>query len=120
MIRQVDAHLEDLAFSKALQSIWEVVSAGNKYIDETAPWAMAKDPAQKGRLSTVMYCLMESQRIVYFMLSAFMPRTAAKGLNYLGWHEAPDDAALKWGELKAGTEVVKAEALFPRIEEKAE
>ena len=120
MIRQVDAHLEDLAFSKALQSIWEVVSAGNKYIDETAPWAMAKDPAQKDRLATVMYCLMESQRIVYFILSAFMPRTAAKGLDYLGWHEAPNEAALKWGELKAGTEVIKAEALFPRIEEKAD
>jgi methionyl-tRNA synthetase len=120
MIRQVDAHLDDLAFSKALQSIWEVVSAGNKYIDETAPWAMAKDPAQKDRLATVMYCLMESQRIVYFILSAFMPRTAAKGLGYLGWHEAPNEAALKWGELKAGTEVIKAEALFPRIEEKAE
>jgi len=120
MVRQVDTHLDELSFSKALQSIWEVVSAGNKYIDETAPWALAKDEAQKDRLATVMYCLLESQRIVYFIISAFMPQTAVKGLGYLGWNEAPDENGLRWGGLKPGTQVIKAEALFPRIEEKAE
>lgn len=120
MVRQVDAHLDELSFSKALQSIWEVVSAGNKYIDETAPWTLAKDEAQKDRLATVMYCLLESQRIVYFIISAFMPQTAEKGLGYLGWNEAPDENGLRWGGLKPGTQVIKAEALFPRIEEKAE
>lgn len=120
MVRQVDTHLDELSFSKALQSIWEVVSAGNKYIDETAPWTLAKDEAQKDRLATVMYCLLESQRIVYFIISAFMPQTAVKGLGYLGWNEAPDENGLRWGGLKPGTQVIKAEALFPRIEEKAE
>ena len=120
MVQQVDGHLEDLAFSKALQAIWEVISAGNKYIDETAPWVLAKDPAQRQRLSTVMYYMLESQRIVYFLLSAFMPKTAEKGLGYLGVSEAPDEQGLAWGGLKAGSHVAKAEALFPRIEEKAE
>ena len=120
MVLKVDANLEELAFSKALQSIWEVISAGNKYIDETAPWTLAKDPAQKERLATVMYCLLESQRIVYFIVSAFMPQTAAKGLGYLGWNAAVDEAGLKWGGLKAGTRIIKAEALFPRIDEKTE
>ena len=120
MVAQVDGHLEDLAFSKALQSIWEVISAGNKYIDETAPWVLAKDPAQKERLATVMYYMLESQRIVYFLLSAFMPKTSEKGLGYLGWTAAPDDQGLAWGGLKAGTAIAKAEALFPRIEEKGE
>jgi methionyl-tRNA synthetase len=118
MVVQVEANIEELAFSKALQNIWEVVSAGNKYIDETAPWSLAKDPEQRERLATVMYCLLESQRIVYFLLAAFMPKTAVKALCYLGWEEAPTDSGFVWGGLKAGTAVVKAEALFPRIEGK--
>ena len=116
MVAQVETNMEELAFSKALQNIWEVVSAGNKYIDETAPWALAKDSGQRERLATVMYCLLESQRIVYFLLSAFMPKTAARALNYLGWEEAPTETGFAWGALKAGTVVIKAEALFPRIE----
>lgn len=118
MVEQVDTNLNELAFSRALQSIWEVISAGNKYIDETAPWALAKDPSQKERLATVMYCMLESQRIIYFLLSPFMPKTAAKGLSYLGWQGTPDEAGLGWGGLEAGTMIVKAEPLFPRIEEK--
>lgn len=120
MVAQVEAYMDELAFSKALQAIWEVVSAGNKYIDETAPWTLAKDPAQKERLATVMYSLLESQRVVYFLLAAFMPKTAVKALGYLGWHEAPCEAGFAWGGLKGGTRIVKAEALFPRIEEKGD
>jgi methionyl-tRNA synthetase len=118
MVVQVEANIEELAFSKALQNIWEVVSAGNKYIDETAPWALARDPEQRERLATVMYCLLESQRIVYFLLAAFMPKTATRALCYLGCEEAPTESGFVWGGLKAGTGVVKAEALFPRIEGK--
>ncbi|GFE58156.1 methionine--tRNA ligase [Geobacter sp. AOG1] len=120
MVKQVDTCMDELAFSKALQQIWEVISAGNKYIDATAPWTLAKDPAQKERLATVMYCLLESQRIVHTLLTAFMPRTAAKALAYLNGEQKPTEADLQWGGLKAGTVITKAEALFPRIEEKAE
>jgi methionyl-tRNA synthetase len=118
MVAQVEANMEELAFSKVLQAIWEVVSAGNKYIDETAPWALAKDPGKRERLATIMYSLLESQRIVYLLLSAFIPRTAAKALGYLGWENVPTESGFAWGELKAGTRVIKSEALFPRIEEK--
>jgi methionyl-tRNA synthetase len=120
MVGLVNDCMEELAFSKALQQIWEVISAGNKYIDSTAPWTLAKDPAQKERLATVMYCLIESQRIVHTILSAFIPRTSAKALSYLGWEQPLSEADLKWGGLKAGTAIAKAEALFPRIEEKGE
>ncbi|HEY6838421.1 MAG TPA: methionine--tRNA ligase [Geobacteraceae bacterium] len=120
MVSQVEVHMEELAFSKALQAIWEVVSAGNKYIDETAPWALAKDPALSGRLATVMYCVLESQRIVYVLLSAFMPRTAKKGLAYFGWDKDAEKEDLSWGRLASGTKITKAEPLFPRIEEKGE
>jgi methionyl-tRNA synthetase len=120
MINAVDVQMGELAFSKALQSIWEVISAGNKYIDETAPWILAKDPAMKERLGTVMYCLAESQRLVYSLLAAFMPSTAEKGLGYLGAGYPPAAESLSWGKLTGGTKIVKAEALFPRIEEKGE
>ena len=120
MLKSVDTQMSELAFSKALQSIWEVISAGNKYIDETAPWTLAKDPAQQERLGTVMYCLAESQRLVYSILAAFMPATSAKGLSYLSITAAPDEEALTWGRLAAGATITKAEALFPRIEEKAD
>jgi methionyl-tRNA synthetase len=108
--------MDELAFSKALQSIWEVVSAGNKYIDETAPWTLAKDPAQKGRLATVIYTMLESQRIVYALLTPFMPKTAAKGLGYLGIEGITSENDLAWGGLGTGARITKAEPLFPRIE----
>ncbi|HKZ17091.1 MAG TPA: methionine--tRNA ligase [Geobacteraceae bacterium] len=120
MVRQVETCMEDLAFSKALQAIWEVISAGNKYIDETAPWALAKDPTQQQRLGTVMFCVLESQRVVYNFLSAFMPDTATKGLKYLGWDKEPGEDQLKWGCLQPGTQVTKAEPLFPRIDDKGD
>ncbi len=116
----VDSCLEDLAFSKALQAIWDVISAGNKYIDETAPWTLAKDPDQRDRLATVMYCILESQRIAFHTLSPFMPDTAEKALGYLGWREPASEAGLVWGGLQAETPITKAEALFPRIDEKGD
>src|ERR1039457_4078341 len=102
MVRQVEEQMDELAFSKALQAIWEVVSAGNKYIDETAPWSLAKDLSLQERLSTVMYHILESQRIIYILLSSFMPKTAAKGLGYLGWNGAATEDGLKWGWLSEG------------------
>ena len=120
MVQQVERHLDDLAFSKALQSIWEVIAAGNKYIDDTAPWALAKDPAHKERLGTIMYCMLESQRITHSLLAAFMPTTAAKALSCLGMAGAEGEAAFTWGLLAPGTVVQKAEPLFPRIETKEE
>jgi len=117
MITTVEGCMGDLAFSKALQAIWEVISAGNKYIDESAPWTLAKDPALKDRLATVMYCLLESQRIVHIILSAFLPATAEKALTSLGCcGEERSLVGLAWGGLKDGTVIAKAEALFPRIE----
>jgi len=118
MIAAVETHMNDLAFSKTLQAIWEVISAGNKYIDESAPWTLAKDPAQQERLATVMYCLLESQRIVHIILSAFLPATSEKALKSLGYEGAAEKKQLAWGGLKAGNMITKAEALFPRFEEK--
>jgi methionyl-tRNA synthetase len=116
IVTTVDRLMDEMAFSKALQAIWEVISAGNKYIDDSVPWTLAKDPTQRERLETVMYCLLESQRITHCILSAFMPATAAKALGSLGWKEEITKVGLQWGGLKPGTTITKTEALFPRVE----
>jgi len=118
MVTVVDSCMDELAFSKALQAIWEVISAGNKYIDETAPWALAKDPAQRDRLATVMYCMLESQRMAHSLVAPFMPETARKALTCMGWQQEPVEENLTWGQLAPGTVIDKAEALFPRIDTK--
>jgi methionyl-tRNA synthetase len=118
MVTAVDSSMDELAFSKALQSIWDVISAGNKYIDETAPWTLAKDPAQRVRLATVMYCLLESQRMAHSLITPFMPETAQKALACLGWQHEPVEEHFTWGQLVPGTVIGKAEALFPRIDTK--
>ena len=114
----VDGHMEALAFNKALQAIWELVSAANKYIDDSAPWTLAKDEAQRERLGTVMYNLLEAVRLIGLLVTPFMPDTGAKIGDILGL--APEDQQLdkhdSWGLLKPGTQVEKASPLFPRIE----
>ena len=114
----VDKQMDELAFNKALQSIWELVSAANKYIDDTAPWALAKDESATDRLGTVMYNLLESVRLISLLIDPFMPQTAAKidailGLDPKKLHLEGQDA---WGGLQPGSRVAKAEPLFPRIE----
>ncbi|KIH77358.1 methionyl-tRNA synthetase [Geoalkalibacter ferrihydriticus] len=117
-VKLVDGHMNDMAFNKALQATWELISAANKYIDETAPWALAKDPAQSGRLGTVMYNLLEGTRIIALLINPFMPETAAKIMGILGGEKNDLTFADNevWGGLQAGTIIAKAAPLFPRIE----
>ncbi len=117
-VTTVDKHMDDLAFNKALQSIWELVSAANKYIDDTAPWSLAKDDGQKERLGTVMYNLLESVRLIALFATPFMPSTGEKIMHILGTDPSVvrDDALFEWGGLKAGIKIEKASPLFPRIE----
>ncbi len=113
-----DQQMEEMAFNKALQTVWDLVGAANKYIDDTAPWALAKDPAKKARLGAVMYNLMEAQRLITLLVAPFMPDTAAEILSVLG--ENPQDVSIdgrfEWGRLTPGTAIRKAAPLFPRIE----
>ena len=117
-IVKIDSLLDDLAFNKTLIAIWELISAGNKYIDETAPWALAKDPEQRQRLSTVIYNLLESIRIIALIVAPFMPDTGKNILQILGCDN--ENLSLngqdQWGGLKPGTKIEKAAPLFPRIE----
>jgi methionyl-tRNA synthetase len=114
---KIDELYNDMAFNKILQTIWELISAGNKYIDETAPWALAKDPAQHQRLGTVLYNLLEAQRLIALQIKPFMPETGCQILRQLG---VDPESTLQdndsWGELAAGSKIEKAAPLFPRIE----
>ena len=117
-VRKSDALLDEMAFNKALISIWELISAGNKYIDDTAPWSLAKDPQQQERLGTVMYNLIDSLRVVAGLIVPFMPATAEQILAILGQdtahlHHRAVDFSLR---LLPGIRIEKAAPLFPRIE----
>jgi methionyl-tRNA synthetase len=117
-IADVDQKMDSLAFNKALIAIWELISAGNKYIDDTAPWALAKDPALQDRLGTVMYNLMELQRLIALLVAPFMPESAATILATIGCDSTNTslDGQDSWGQLPPGVTVAKAPPLFPRIE----
>ena len=114
---KVEELMETMQFNTALAQIWKLVSRTNKYIDETAPWVLAKDGNSKGRLAGVMYHLAESLRITAVLIAPFMPTTSKQIFEQLGITEEMGwDSAKTWGSLPVGFKVCKGEALFPRID----
>ena len=113
-----EEQMEKYAFQQALQEVFKVLSRANKYIDETAPWVLAKDPEKKARLASVLYNLLETERICVTLLKPFIPDSAEKFRVMLGVAEDRFcwDDALRWGVLPAGTKVSKGENVFPRID----
>lgn len=116
--KSVDGYMDKTQLNNALAEIFKVVSRANKYIDETAPWVLAKDENNRTRLATVLYNLLETIRIVSTLLSAFMPTTMPWALEQIGADEAAAtyDNADKFGVLPLDVTVKKGEALFPRID----
>ena len=110
--------MENFRFQKALEDIFTVIDRANKFIDENTPWTLAKDEANRARLATVMYDLLETIRICAVLLTPFMPDTAAKVFERIGANDECKtwDSAEKWGVLPADSTVVKGDALFPRID----
>lgn len=120
---KVEEAMDKMLFSVALTEIWKAVSRVNKYIDETMPWVLGKDPDKKERLGTVLYNLAESVRIISILLRPFLTQTPGKIWEQLGIKDdalTVWDSAKQWGLLPSGINVKKAEAIFPRIELKAE
>jgi methionyl-tRNA synthetase len=109
------ALLEQNQLQDALQTIWSLVNRANQYVDQTAPFKIAKDPAQARRLDEVLYNLMEVCRILAVLLRPFLPDTAARIYAQLGLPGVPDRfSAADWGGLKAGHEIGEPSPLFPR------
>jgi len=117
----VDAHMEGLQPSLALQEIWNIIGLCNRYIDQTAPWVLAKDPALAGQLDTVLYHLAECVRIVGVLLTAFMPNTPPRIFAQLGIPKGLQGLQnVGFGASLAGLRVEKGPALFPRLDIPAE
>jgi methionyl-tRNA synthetase len=116
--KAVEDYLDNLQFSNALSELWKLVSRTNKYIDETAPWKLAKNIDDLPALAGVMYNLCESIRIISILLAPFMPATSPKIREQVGFGEeiANWDDAGKWGLLPGGFKVKKGDIIFPRID----
>ena len=110
--------MDNFQTQAALEEIFKVISRANKYIDENAPWTLAKDESKRARLASVMYNLLESLRICTCLLVPFMPESCKKAFAQIGADESVQswDSAAVWGSLPADVAVTKGDTLFPRID----
>ena len=113
-----ETEMEHFQFQNALEQVFKTIQRANKYIDENAPWTLAKDPANRARLATVMYNLLETIRICAVLLTPFIPDSAEKIFDQIGacpccrtWEKAN-----VWGSLRPDVTVHKGGALFPRVD----
>ena len=109
-------YMDKLKFTQALETIWELVKYGNKYIDLTEPWKLGKLPDKKERLNTVLYNLAEVLRLVSLMIAPIMPDTANEIFKRIGKQAVENFETLEWGRLEAGLSIVHGSPLFPRID----
>ncbi|RXI47960.1 methionine--tRNA ligase [Clostridium tetani] len=116
---KVENNMEKLKIPEVLDEIWTLIGRANKYIDETTPWILAKDEDKKDRLGTVLYNLSETLRIVSVLISAFIPKTSERINEQLNVDLTTWDSIASFDGTKAGTKVVKGDALFPRIDVEA-
>ena len=119
---KAEACMEKLMLPDTLEAVFSLVRSSNKYIDVTMPWALAKDESSKARLGTVLYNLAECLRYVGVMLQPYLPDTSPRIFAQLGIEAGPltDAMSISYGGLQPGTVMRKGEALFPRIDIKAE
>ena len=113
---KLEGLLDQTQLNHMLAEIFQVVSRANKYIDETAPWALAKDEANKARLESVLYHLCEALRVCGILLNAYLPTTAPKMMEQLGLDASALDLAKTTYGVQETYTVHKGEALFPRID----
>ncbi|QBG54448.1 methionine--tRNA ligase [Bacillus amyloliquefaciens] len=121
-VKAYEKAMENMEFSVALSTLWQLISRTNKYIDETAPWVLAKDPEKEKELRSVMYHLAESLRISAVLLQPFLTQTPEKMFAQLGIEDQSLkawDSIQTFGQLK-NTKVKKGEPLFPRLEAEEE
>ncbi len=115
--KNVQKKMDELKIADAIDEIFNVLRASNKYIDETTPWILAKDEASHDRLKTVLYNLTESIRVCAVYLQAFLPDTAARILEFINTKENSYESTVKFGGLASGTKLNESEILFQRIDQ---
>ena len=118
-VKNVDAHMNELRVADSIDDIFALLTRCNKYIDETMPWALAKDPEKISRLATVLYNLLESIRIAAVLIEPFLPVTSDKILTQLNTSKKGLDSVQTFGQLENGIKITeKPEILFQRLNEK--
>jgi methionyl-tRNA synthetase len=122
-VHKVEEAMEELQFSVALSAIWELVRFGNRYIEATQPWNLAKDEEKRSTLGSVLYHLLEELRMVSILIQPFMTQAPAKMWEQLGIEDAnltTWDSLYTFGALKPGTKTKKGQPIFPRLDVKSE
>ncbi len=118
---QVEEAMNEVAFHKALGAIWDFIAFVNKYVDESAPWALGKS-GNKERLGSVLWTLVESIRVIAILIYPFMPKSAETIWNKIGFPEPIESQsftkAKEWGVVKSGWLIEKGAGLFPRLDDK--
>ena len=107
--------MEEFAFHRALTALWEFIGVLNRYVDGEQPWTLAKDPARRPRLETVLFTLAEALRCLGILLAPFLPDAAAKIREAIGQTDPPTLTEAEWGRLASGARVQKISGLFPRV-----
>jgi len=120
LANQVEKAMDEIAFHKALSAVWDYIALINKYVDDEAPWTLAKE-GKNERLNNVLWTVAQSIAVVSIFVHPFMPRTSEEILKRLGLGEMKPslEAARTWGIVEPGLKVEKGAGLFPRYEEKA-
>ena len=116
--KNVADKMEHLKIADALDQVWNLIRRTNKYIDETTPWVLGKDEAQKDRLATVLYNLCESIRFISSLIAPFLPETSAKINEQLNISRTDLESLTSFDGTAAGTKVKRGEAIFPRLDVK--
>ncbi len=121
VIKNYEHDMDEMLFPNALSEVWRLIGRANKYIDETMPWALAKDETKRARLGAVLYNLCEALRIASILITPAMPSTSERIFAQLGTEDSSLKCwdALSWGTQKSYT-VHRGEVLFPRIDIEAE
>ncbi|WP_407894796.1 methionine--tRNA ligase [Lacticaseibacillus sp. N501-2] len=122
VIGQYNGLMDNLQFSDAMDATWKLVSRANKYIDETEPWNLAKDPEKHDALASVMAHLAESLRVIALLIQPVMTHAPKQIFGQLGFDDEDESQeTLAWGHLPAGAKVVaKGTPIFPRLDVEAE
>ncbi|MBI2201419.1 MAG: methionine--tRNA ligase subunit beta, partial [Armatimonadetes bacterium] len=120
VVREFEELMDRLQFSSALTAVWRLVAHANRYVDQSAPWDLAKREDQRGRLGTVLYTLSEALRFISVMVGPFMPGTPPKMWAQMGIHGNSElqswESLRTWGLLPPGTRVRRGDPIFPRLE----
>jgi len=120
---EIADHMNQLAFHRALAAIWDVVGHLNKYLDEMAPWSLAKQEGKRSQMEGILRNCLDGLRLVAILLSSFMPSTGERMWQMLGLaghvHEQKIDQGPTWGVFPEGLNVEKPTPLFPRIEDRS-